>query len=79
MLYNIACRLEEMGKITIDKEIAALLYAAISSDTGGFIFSSTKKDTYLAAARLVSLDINHSEIKRLSASTLSNTTTLIKP
>lgn len=65
VLYNIACRLEEMGKITIDKEIAALLYAAISSDTGGFIFSSTKKDTYLAAARLVSLDINHSEINRL--------------
>lgn len=65
VLYNIACRLEERGLITIDKQIAALLYAAISSDTGGFIFSSAKKDTYLAAARLISFDINHAEINRL--------------
>ena len=65
VLYNIVCRLEQMGKIAIDKEIAALLYAAISSDTGGFIFSSTKSDTHLAAARLLSFDINHAEINRL--------------
>lgn len=65
VLYNIACRLEEMGKIKIDREIAALLYASISSDTGGFIFSSASRATYLAAARLITYDINHAEINRL--------------
>lgn len=64
VLYGIATELEERGLLTIDKEIAALLYAAISSDTGGFIFSSAKEQTYIAAARLISIGINHSEINR---------------
>ena len=64
VLYGIACELEERGLLTIDKEIATLLYAAISSDTGGFIFSSAKEQTYIAAARLISLGIDHAEINR---------------
>lgn len=65
VLYGIATELEARGYLRIDKEIAALLYAAISSDTGGFIFSSAKEETYLAAARLISLGIDHAEINRL--------------
>ncbi len=65
VLYNIVCELEERGVLSLDSEIAALLYASISSDTGGFIFSSAKEKTYLAAARLVSFGIDHAEINRL--------------
>ena len=64
VLYNIVLELERRGLLTLDKEIATLLYAAISSDTGGFIFSSAKESTYLLAARLISLGIDHSEINR---------------
>ena len=65
VLYGVAAELEARNLFIIDKEIAALLYAAISSDTGGFIFSSAKESTYLAAARLISLGIDHAEINRL--------------
>ncbi len=65
VLYNIACELERRGVMKLDGEIASLLYASISSDTGGFIFSSAREKTYLAAARLISLGIDHAEINRL--------------
>ena len=65
VLYGIASELEARGLLTIDKEIAEPLYAAISSDTGGFIFSSAKEATYIAAARLISRGIDHAEINRL--------------
>jgi len=45
------------------EECAALLYAAISSDTGGFRYSNTTKETHLRAAALVEridvADISH--------------------
>ncbi len=65
VLYNVVCELEARGLFQLDKETAALLYASISSDTGGFIFSSAKESTYKAAARLISLGIDHAEINRL--------------
>lgn len=65
VLYKVVLELEKMGKITPDKELASLLYASISSDTGGFIFSSAKESTYLAAARLISVGIDSAEINRL--------------
>ncbi len=65
VLYLVACELEERGVLTLDKETAALIYASISSDTGGFIFSSAREKTYLVAARLISLGIDHAEINRL--------------
>ncbi len=65
VLYNVVCELEGRGALALDREIASLLYASISSDTGGFIFSSAKEKTYLAAARLISLGIDHAEINRL--------------
>lgn len=54
-------------------ECAALLYAAISADTGGFRFSNVTKETHLRAAALVECgvdvaDINHKlfEIKSMA-------------
>ena len=61
VLYSIARELEARGLIKISQRMAYLLYAAISSDTGGFIFSNAKESTYLAAAHLVSLGIDHAD------------------
>lgn len=43
---------------------AALLYAAISSDTGGFRYSNTTKETHLRAAALVESGVDVAEISR---------------
>lgn len=42
VLYEIAKELEKRGIIKISTRMAYLLYAAISSDTGGFIFPTLK-------------------------------------
>ena len=65
VLYTVILELEKMGKISVDKTLAVPLYASISSDTGGFIFSSAKESTHIAAARLISLGIDSAEINRL--------------
>ena len=50
------------GLLRLTPDIAYPLYAAMSSDTGGFLFSSTTADTYRAAAELVETGINHADI-----------------
>ncbi len=65
VLFLVARELESLGKIKINKKIAEKLYASISSDTGGFIFSNTTANTYKAAAELLSYGIDHAEINRL--------------
>jgi len=62
VLYRVARELEDRGLITINTKIAERLYAAISSDTGGFIFSSATPETYGVAAKLISLGVDHSAI-----------------
>ena len=62
VLYRVAAELEGRGLLTLSERIAALLYAAISSDTGGFIYSSATPETYTIAARLMSLGIDHASI-----------------
>ena len=62
MLYGIAKELEGRGLIKISQRMAYCLYAAISSDTGGFIFSNAKAETYRIAAELVALGIDHADI-----------------
>ncbi len=62
MLYRVATELEERGILKINRRIAERIYAAISSDTGGFIFSCVTDSTYLAAARLLSYGIDHADI-----------------
>ena len=65
VLLSVIDELVAMGKITLTPDIASALYAGISSDTGGFIFSNATAKTMRRAAELIdvgidSADINHS-------------------
>ncbi len=62
VLLDIIDVLSDMGKLTITKEIAEPLYAAISSDTGGFRFSNATAKTFRLAARLIETGIDHADI-----------------
>ncbi len=50
------------GKCSLTPEIAHPMYAAISSDTGGFLFSSASAQTYRLAARLIDTGIDFADI-----------------
>jgi phosphoesterase RecJ-like protein len=50
--------------VTLPRQMAVLLYAAISADTGCFRYSNTTKTTHLRAARLVEEGIDTAEINR---------------
>ena len=52
----------DMGKVSLSERIAYPMYAAISSDTGGFIFSSASADTYRLAAELIETGIDFADI-----------------
>lgn len=54
---------DELG-IEITKETAVALYAAISSDSGGFRYDATKPETHRMAARLLETGIDFAEINR---------------
>ncbi|MBQ2897375.1 MAG: bifunctional oligoribonuclease/PAP phosphatase NrnA [Clostridia bacterium] len=56
---------------TLDKNIAALLYAAISSDTGCFAYSNVTKKTHVLAGKLLEFGIDSAEINRLLFKTFS--------
>ncbi len=64
VLFSIAKELSARGLIKLDEKIASRIYAAISSDTGGFMFSNASGATYKAAAELISVGIDHAEINR---------------
>ena len=64
VLSLVLSELEKMNKCELDEEIAYPLYASVSSDTGGFIFSSASADTYRLAARLIETGIDFSDINR---------------
>lgn len=51
--------------IKISKSIAVLLYSAISSDSGGFRYSSTRSNTLRYAADLIDKGIDFAKINRL--------------
>ena len=65
IIYTIAKRLKELGKLeVITPRIINCVYAAISSDTGGFRYANVTPTTHRMAAELVeagadSVDINH--------------------
>ena len=61
-LVSVLLELREMGKCELDSEIAYPLYASISSDTGGFIFSSATASTYRLAAALIETGIDFADI-----------------
>ena len=62
VLYLVFRELEAMCKFRITKDIAARLYAAISSDTGGFIYSSVTPETMRIAAKLIEYGIDFANI-----------------
>ena len=64
VLFKVVKVLEKKGALRITKRIAERIYAAIASDTGGFIYSNAKEDTYRIAAELISCGIDHAEINR---------------
>ena len=53
--------IKEMG-IAIDKDIAEDLYAAISTDTGSFMYNNTDARTHIVAADLYNYGIDHVKI-----------------
>ncbi len=57
IIYRIV---QELG--TMNVRTANALYAAISSDTGGFRFENTTAQTHLTAAALISAGANHADI-----------------
>ena len=61
-LFSVLSELIAMKKCNLDAEIAYPLYAAISSDTGGFLFSSASANTYRLAAELIETGIDFADI-----------------
>ena len=67
----------ELG-VTMTRDLARFIYAAILSDTGGFAYSNTTVKTFAIASELVKYDINHAEIARLMFDTVDMNSELIK-
>ena len=66
IIYAIAKRLCEMGEIEeIPTRVINCVYAAISSDTGGFRFANTTPQTLLIAAELMEQGVDTTELNRL--------------
>lgn len=61
-VLNVALELEKMGKISLSQKIAYPIYAAISSDTACFRYSSANERTYEKAAFLINTGIDFSDI-----------------
>ena len=59
----VADLLDELG-VTLDRDLATLLYAGLAADTGSFRFGNTRPDTHELAARLLATGIDHSDDSR---------------
>ncbi|MGY1733961.1 bifunctional oligoribonuclease/PAP phosphatase NrnA [Geodermatophilus sp. SYSU D01045] len=59
----VAGLLDELG-VPLNAGLATLLYAGLAADTGSFRFSSTRPDTHVLAARLLSTGIDHAAISQ---------------
>lgn len=57
-------RILEQLSVTVDVEIASLLYVALASDTGNFAYSNTSPDTFRIAAKLLERGIDLPELNR---------------
>ena len=65
IIYTIAKKLRNMGKIKeIPERVINCVYAAISSDTGGFRFANATPATYRLAAELIEAGVNSADINR---------------
>ncbi|SFE75288.1 DHH family phosphoesterase [Blastococcus tunisiensis] len=59
----VAGLLDELG-VSLDAQLATLLYAGLAADTGSFRFGNTRPETHELAARLLATGIDHSDISR---------------
>ena len=62
VLMTVIEELTSMGKIALTPDIAAPVYAAISSDTGCFRYSNVTPDTLRRSAALIECGIDHEDI-----------------
>ena len=62
VVYCVLKELVSRGALSVTEQIAYPLYAAMSSDTGGFVYSSATADTYRAAAELIECGIDYADI-----------------
>lgn len=62
VIYLVAEELCRRGRLTMTREIAERIYAAMSSDTGGFTFSNANAETYRVAGELIALGVDHAKI-----------------
>lgn len=62
VLFDIVEVLINDGALSLTKTVAAHLFTAVASDTGGFRFSSARPATFRLAARLIETGIDHAEI-----------------
>ncbi len=69
VVLEIALELERRGLYSMEKGAAYALYAGISSDTGGFRYSSTTPETMRRAAALMEMGIDFSDINHKLFST----------
>jgi bifunctional oligoribonuclease and PAP phosphatase NrnA len=60
----LALELIDRLDLPVTKEVAAALYAGLSTDTGSFRFSSTTPQTHLVAARLLATGMEHHLVAR---------------
>ena len=60
---------KELGGL--DKTLADLLYIAVSTDCGCFVYGNTTADTHRAAAELIEAGANHQELNRALFRTFS--------
>lgn len=84
IMFDLVKRLATEGRVTITHRLCTRLYAAISSDTGGFRFSNVTSGTHKRAAELVAsgidcaainhrlFDCNSMERLRATAAGISN-------
>lgn len=65
IIYRVVNRLVELGALdAIPPRVISCVFAAVSSDTGGFRFSNATPDTYRLGAELIELGAEHDEISR---------------
>ena len=65
IIYRIAKRLFEMGELCrVSDRVINCVYAAISSDTGGFKFANATPDTHRMAAELIEAGVDSADINK---------------
>ena len=65
VMFDLVKRLATEGRVEITDALCTNLYAAISSDTGGFRFSNVTPDTHLRAAELIASGIDCAKINQM--------------